>query len=131
MDAQTTMRDVGALVALTQAVARLEAHDRYASGALLDAPEVIAENRFIAARDGARAELIDPGSRRRTPVVVAARELLDAARPHARDLGGLPELEAMQDLLDAPPAERQRSLARRMGGLPHLVETLSAQFAAG
>jgi carboxylate-amine ligase len=128
MDAQTTLRDVGALVALTQAVARLEAHERYASEALLDAPEVLAENRFIAARDGARAELIEPGSRRRTPVVVAARELLDAARPHARDLGGLPELDAMQDLVDAPPAERQRTLARRMGGLPRLVETLSAQF---
>jgi hypothetical protein len=34
----------------------------------------------------------------------------------------------MQDLVDAPPAERQRTLARRMGGLPRLVETLSAQF---
>jgi carboxylate-amine ligase len=131
MDAQTTMRDVGALVALTQAVARLEAHERYASEALVDAPEVIAENRFIAARDGARAELIEPGSRRRTPAAVAARELLDAVRPHARDLGGLPELDAMQHLVDDPPAERQRALARRQGGLPRLVETLSAQFAVG
>jgi len=125
------MRDVGALVALTQAVARLEAHERYASEALLDAPEVIAENRFIAARDGARAELIEPGSRRRTPAVVAARELLDAVRPHARDLGGLPELDAVQQLVDDPPAERQRAQARREGGLPRLVQTLSAQFAAG
>jgi carboxylate-amine ligase len=131
MDAQTTLHDVGALVALTQAVARLEAHERYASEALIDAPELLAENRFIAARDGARAELIEPGSRRRVPVKVAARELLDAVRPHARELGGLPELDAMHDLIAAPPAERQRALARREGGLPRLVETLSGEFARG
>jgi carboxylate-amine ligase len=128
MDAQSTLRDVGALVALTQAVARLEAHEHYAPEALLDAPEAIAENRFLAARDGIRAELIDPSARRRMPAAVAAGELLDAARPHARDLGGLPELAGVQALLDAPPAERQRALARRPGGLPGLVETLSEEF---
>jgi glutamate---cysteine ligase / carboxylate-amine ligase len=131
MDAQSTLRDVGALVALTQAVARLEAHERYAPDALLDAHEAIAENRFLAARDGIAAELIDPGGRRRVPVAEAARELLAAARSHARDLGGLPELDAVQDLLDAPPAERQRALARRPGGLPALIETLSAEFVGG
>jgi len=129
MDAQSTLRDVGALIALTQAVARLEAYERYAPDALLDAPEAIAENRFLAARDGIAGQLIDPGARRRVPVAVAARELLDAARPHARDLGGLPELDGVQALLDAPPAERQRALARRPSGLPGLVETLSAEFA--
>jgi carboxylate-amine ligase len=129
MDAQSTLRDVGALVALTQAVARLEAQERYAPEALLDSPEALSENRFLAARDGVGAELIDPLVRRRVPVTVAARELLAAARPHARDLGGLPELEAVQELLDAPPAERQRAIARRTGGLPGLVETLSAEFA--
>jgi glutamate---cysteine ligase / carboxylate-amine ligase len=129
MDAQSTLRDVGALVALTQAVARLEAQERYAPEALLDSPEALSENRFLAARDGIGAELIDPLVRRRVPVTVAVRELLAAARPHARDLGGLPELDAVQELLDAPPAERQRALARRTGGLPGLVETLSAEFA--
>jgi carboxylate-amine ligase len=129
MDAQSTLRDVGALVALTQAVARLEAQERYAPEALLDSPEALSENRFLAARDGVGAELIDPLVRRRVPVTVAVRELLAAARPHARDLGGLPELDAVQELLDAPPAERQRALARRTGGLPGLVETLSAEFA--
>jgi carboxylate-amine ligase len=128
MDAQSTLRDVGALVALTQAVARLEAEERYAPEALLDAPEVLAENRFLAARDGVEAEFVDPVARRRVPVAVVARELLDAARPHARQLGGLSELEGVQELLDAPPAARQRALARRPTGLPGLVETLSAGF---
>jgi glutamate---cysteine ligase / carboxylate-amine ligase len=131
MDAQTSVADVGALVALTQAVARLEAHERYAPEALLDAPEVIAENRFIAARDGLMAQLIDPLARRRVSVKVAARELLAAARPHARELGGLPELEGIEALLEAPPAERQRALARRERGLHGLIETLSDAFARG
>jgi carboxylate-amine ligase len=105
MDAQSSLRDVGALVALTQAVAKLEAEERYAPEALLHAPEVLAENRFLAARDGMAAELVDPLLRRRVPVTVIAHELLDAARPHARQLGGLAELEAVQGLIDAPPAE--------------------------
>jgi carboxylate-amine ligase len=128
MDAQSSLRDVGALVALTQAVARLEAEEHFAPEALLDAPEVLDENRFLATRDGVRAEFVDPISRRRVPLVTAARELLDAVRPHARQLGGLPELEGVQALLDAPPAERQRALAGRPGGLPGLVESLSAGF---
>jgi hypothetical protein len=61
-------------------------------------------------------------------VAIAARELLAAARPHARELGGLPELDGVQALLDAPPAVRQRVLARRPGGLPRLVEALSAEL---
>jgi glutamate---cysteine ligase / carboxylate-amine ligase len=128
MDAQTSLRDVGALVALTQAVTRLEAEERFAPDALLDAPEVLAENRFLAARDGMHAELVDPLVRRRVPVAIAARELLAAARPHAKELGGLSELEALEDMLDAPPAERQRAVARRPGGLPGMVEALSDAF---
>ena len=128
MDAQSTLRDVGALVALTQAVARLEAEERFAAEALLDAPEVLAENRFLAARDGVEAELVDPVARRRVPVRVVARELLDAARPHARQLGGLTELDAVADLLDRPAAERQRALARHHQELPAVVESLSAGF---
>jgi carboxylate-amine ligase len=131
MDAQSTVGAVGALVALAQAVARLEGEERFASDALLDAPEVLAENRFLAARDGMAAELIDPLMRRRVPVAIQARELLAAARPHAEHMGALHELQAVEALIDAPPAERQRSLARRHQGLPGLVDVLSQEFAAG
>jgi carboxylate-amine ligase len=129
MDAQSSLRDVGGLVALTQAVARLEAEERFASETLLDSPEVLAENRFLAARDGMRAELIDPEERRRVPAVVLARELLAAARPHAEDLGGLAELDTLTELVDTPPAERQRALARRSRGLAEVVAALSDAFA--
>lgn len=129
MDAQSSLRDIGALVALTQAVARLEAEEHYAAEALIDAPEVLAENRFLACRDGMRAELIDPTARRRVPAAVLARDLVAAARPHAEDLDGLAELEAVSELIDAPPAERQRALARRSHGLADVVAALSDAFA--
>src|SRR5262249_3846506 len=59
MDAQTTVADVGAVAALVHSLARLELERT-------DAPEtpleVIRENRFLAARDGMEAWLIDAGS---------------------------------------------------------------------
>jgi len=72
MDAQTTVAHTGALVALVQAIARLELEEGYNSQGLIDAPEVLAENRFLAARDGMEARLIDPVLECRVP----AREQL-------------------------------------------------------
>ena len=59
MDAQTRIEDTAALVALVQSVARLELEEGYVSGTIVAAEEVLAENRFIAARDGMDAQLID------------------------------------------------------------------------
>src|SRR5215207_5022947 len=52
MDAQTRIRDTAALAALVQCLARLEALDGLAEPELCFAPEVVDENRFLAARDG-------------------------------------------------------------------------------
>jgi glutamate---cysteine ligase / carboxylate-amine ligase len=129
MDAQTSLRSVAALVALIQAVARLEAEERFAPEALLDAPEVLEENRFLAARDGIAAEFIDPVARRRVPAALQAQELLEAARPHARALGGGAELALIDELVAAPAPARQRALVRRGSGLTGLVEAMSDAFA--
>src|SRR5206468_7317568 len=59
MDAQSTVTDTAALAALVQSIARLELEEGFASPALLDAPEAIAENRFLAARDGMQARLLN------------------------------------------------------------------------
>ena len=87
MDAQTRMRDTAALVALVQCLVRLEAREGMAEEALLDAPEVLDENRFLAARDGMDAQLLDPARDRCVPggepAGGAGRRLL-AARPRAR-----------------------------------------------
>jgi carboxylate-amine ligase len=62
MDAQSTVGDVAALVALIQSLARLELEGD--SAAPTPGAEALAENRFLAARDGMNARLIDPNARR-------------------------------------------------------------------
>ena len=56
MDAQSRVDDIAALAALVQCLVRQYAEG--APGADPRPPEVLAENRFAAARDGVRAELI-------------------------------------------------------------------------
>src|SRR5918997_1789823 len=60
MDAQSTLGAMAALVALVQCLVRLELVDGHADAALVHAPEVLDENRFLAARDGVSAEFVDP-----------------------------------------------------------------------
>ena len=81
MDAQTRIADNAALAALVQCAVRLEATEGYADAALAARPEVLDENRFIAARDGMRAELLDPARDDRRPAADILAELLVGVRP--------------------------------------------------
>ena len=128
MDAQTTVKATAALVALVQSLARLEQEEGYASDELLCAPEVLDENRFIAARDGVEAELIDPSRERRIPVRQLLDELLEAVEPHAGELGCASELEELPRLAAQPPAAKQLEIARRTDKLPGLVKYLASAF---
>jgi len=128
MDAQGDHDATRALVALVQCLVRLEAQDGLAPAALVHAPETLDENRFLAARDGAEAELVDPVRRRRVPLPEIVAELLDACRPTAAQLGCAAALERVPALLADPPAERQRRLARGPEGLRGLVAALAARF---
>jgi carboxylate-amine ligase len=131
MDAQTSLRDVAALVAFVPAVARLEAVERYAPEALLDATEVLDENRFLAARDGVDARLIDPVAGERVPVRALVARLVAAARPHAAELGGERTLDLVDELVASPPARRQRTRALGPAGLAGVVGSACAAFARG
>jgi carboxylate-amine ligase len=111
-----------------QSLARLEYEEGYASDELLCAPEVLAENRFIAARDGAAAHLIDPVRERRVPVAQLLDEAIAAVAPHAEDLGCAAELAYLPQLVSRPPAVRQIEVARLDGRLPGLVQHLAAAF---
>ena len=53
----------------------------------MGAQEVLEENRFIAARDGMDARLIDVGTASQVPVREQLEELLAVCEPHADDLG--------------------------------------------
>jgi glutamate---cysteine ligase / carboxylate-amine ligase len=128
MDAQTTVTATAALVALVQSLARLEHEEGYAADALVCAPEVLDENRFIAARDGADAFLIDPVREGRVPVRQLLEELLAAVRPHAADLDCADELEHLIRLQQRPPAKKQLEIARMQGKLPGLVKYLASAF---
>jgi len=129
MDAQTTVSDTAALVALVQAIARLELVEGYASATLLDAPEVLAENRFLAARDGMDAELIEPDLERRVPARNQLEELLEACAPHAQEIGCERELAGVRGLARVGGGAAQRALARELDGdLPRLVEALANAF---
>jgi carboxylate-amine ligase len=116
MDAQSTLPDVAPLVALIQSLARLELEG--------DAPpsvpsaEVLAENRFLAARDGMQARLIDAAGRR----LIAARELLDGV------VGCAASLDRVMPLADANGAEWQRAVVRRGEPLDRVVAGLADRF---
>jgi glutamate---cysteine ligase / carboxylate-amine ligase len=132
MDAQTDVGATAALCALVQAVARLEIEEGHASHRLVAAEELLAENRFLAARDGIEADLLDPAAELRRPARALLRAVLDAARPHADDLGCRAELETVARLALEPPFLRQLDAVERRGGrLPGLMAELAAAFAPG
>lgn len=113
MDVQTSAHEVIPLAALVQSLAR-----RAIEGPPAEAPvaaEVLAENRFLAARDGLGAKLIDPRRRRRVAVRALVQELLDECRPHAAALGCAGQLEQLNRLATVNGAARQRYWAAHQG----------------
>jgi len=125
MDAASRVSDVATLAALVQCLVR-----RYAESppARAPEPEILAENRFLAARDGMRAELIDGFALRPRPASAVLGELLGSCRPFAAALGCAAELAAASALAADPGDARQRRIAARegVGGVP---ARLSAEFA--
>jgi glutamate---cysteine ligase / carboxylate-amine ligase len=128
MDAQTTVSDSAALTALVQCLVRLEATEGSGADPTVDLPEVLAENRFLAARDGTEASLIDAQLGRRRPVSDVLESVLRLCTPHAEDLGCLEELQWTRNLAATPRPLRQLDLARGPDKLLGLVEALSALF---
>jgi carboxylate-amine ligase len=125
MDAQSTVTDSTPLIALVQSLARLVLEGEPPNAAT--APEVLAENRFLAARDGLDARLIDPMKHRLVPVRTVLDALVERCRAHATALGCSAELDQVERLSTATGAERQRARAGE-AGLLGLVATLSESF---
>jgi carboxylate-amine ligase len=128
MDAQSRVREVTPLVALIQSLARFELEGEPPS--VLPSVEVLAENRFLAARDGMDARLIDPAAR----CLISVREMLDSlladCRPHALALGCADALDRVRRLAAANGAERQRRFVAHKRRLDELVASLADQFPA-
>jgi carboxylate-amine ligase len=90
---------------------------------------VISENRFLAARDGINAELIDPDVEVRVPVTGIVDDLLIACRPHAQDLGCEAELEEVRDLARSNGATKQLDLSHSLRTLQGVVASFAEHYA--
>ena len=128
MDAQACVGDTAAITALVQSIARLEVEVGYVSPKTIWAAEVLDENRFLAARDGMDAELIDVDTEGRVPAREILDRLLEACEPHADALGCAGYMERVRAIAEHTGADRQKELAAGEGRLPGLIEALADQF---
>jgi carboxylate-amine ligase len=127
MDAQTKLSESAAIAALVQAVVRAEVEGEEH----LERPmpqEVLAENRFLAARDGMDAELIEPELGRRVPARELLADLVAVCRPHAQALECEAELDRVLALGEQTGAQRQLEQAAALGSMPRLVATIADDF---
>ena len=120
LDAQSRLEDVGALAALVQALARLEAESEREHAPT----EAITWSAFHAARDGLDAEVLTDG--RLMPVRDAARLAVAAARPHSPQPEALDDVERL--LRDGGGADRRRAAYGR-GGMKAMLDELVAETA--
>jgi carboxylate-amine ligase len=128
MDGQTTLDDVAALVALVQSLARLELERPDDRDTQPPATELIEENRFLAARDGMQALLIDLASGERIPAIAELERTLAPCRRHAERLGCADELAAARALATRPGASRQCAQAQD-GDLRRVTAGLARAYA--
>jgi carboxylate-amine ligase len=100
MDSQTRVEHTIALSALVVSLVKLLTEEFSHPAGLPDPPwEVLDENRWLAARHGLEAELIDHVSAGRVTVRGLTESLLKELAPHAQELGCERELEGIGDLL--------------------------------
>jgi glutamate---cysteine ligase / carboxylate-amine ligase len=128
MDAQTTAIETGVLAALVQAIAHLELEEGFHSEKLISSPEVLQENRFLAARDGMNARLIDPVAERRVPARELLESVVQAALPHAVELGCEQPVDATRAIAHETGAARQLRIAGRDSELSPLLSYLADVF---
>jgi glutamate---cysteine ligase / carboxylate-amine ligase len=123
MDAQTRPEDAVVLAALVQCLVRAHAEGEGSPG---PAPEVLDENRFLAARDGMEARLLDERGEWRS-AREAVSELLARCARVAVDLGCADELGRAARVAADPGYARQRRETER-SGVARLPAWLAQEF---
>lgn len=132
-DAQTRLVHTVGIAALVQAMCK-ELVEHYEAGFELSLypREMLEENKWLAARYGLEAELVDLPHNERVRASELARRLLDRLREHAEDLGSTRELEGIEDLVaNGTGAERQLAVWRADRDLRSLVRKLVEATALG
>ena len=101
MDSQTRVEHTLALAALVQAMVK-ELAEHYDEGKELSRYpyEMLDENKWMAARHGLDAQLVDLPDKERVPVPELTRRLMDRLRPHAEDLGSEEDFDCVEEILD-------------------------------
>jgi glutamate---cysteine ligase / carboxylate-amine ligase len=111
-DAVSRVEDAVALAAFCQALVKLYS-ERFDAGEGIPSFHRIltSENKWLAARYGLEAPVMDlaTGRRNRVPVAQLVRRTLKEIEPHARELGAASELEGIREILArGNGADRQR-----------------------
>jgi glutamate---cysteine ligase / carboxylate-amine ligase len=111
-DAVTRVEDAVAIAAYCQAVVK-QLSDMYDAGDEIPSHHRIltSENKWLAARYGLEAPVLDlgAGKRNRVPIARLVRRTLSEIEPHARELGSERELEGVREILS-----RGSSAARQL-----------------
>jgi carboxylate-amine ligase len=101
-DSVTHVEDAVAIAAYCQSLVKLLC-ERYEAGEEIPSYHRIltTENKWLAARYGLEAPVMDlaTGKRNRVPIAQLVRRTLKEIEPHARELGGERELEGVRDIL--------------------------------
>jgi glutamate---cysteine ligase / carboxylate-amine ligase len=128
-DAVTLVEDAVALAAFCQALVKLYS-ERDAVGAEIPSYHRIltTENKWLAARYGLEAPVMDlaTGRRNRVPVAQLVRRTLKEIEPHARELGSERELEGIREILArGNGSDRQRRTWNANHDLVEVVEEIA------
>jgi carboxylate-amine ligase len=127
LDAQTSLDDLAALVALAHCLAY---HAATAPTEPDPAPELLDEAAFRAARFGTEAELPGADGRRR-PVRVILDEVLEIVSPHAAELGCVDELDGVRRIVEHGGGAGAHRAVHEIGGLGALLRDTASRTAAG
>jgi len=120
LDAQGSLQDAAAIVALTHCLARSAAEQ-----APRDlAAELVEEGMFRAARFGTAARLPDPDGALR-PVHELLADALSVARPHADELGCADELEWLPTLMEREGGAGRQRRFHGLAGMDALLRELT------
>jgi glutamate---cysteine ligase / carboxylate-amine ligase len=128
-DAVTRVEDAVAIAAYCQAFVKLLS-ERYDAGQEIPTYHRIltTENKWLAARYGLDAPVMDlaTGRRIRIPIAKLVRRTLREIEPHARELGSERELDGIQALLDrGNSADRQLRIFNANHDIVEVVEEIA------
>lgn len=131
MDSQTRVEHTVALSAFVLSLVKLLIEDFHGNGCAPDPPwELLDENRWLAARHGLEAELLDHRSGNRVGVRDLTESLLARLAPQAEELGCDRQLEGIRDLLRAGNgALRQQMVFEANHDLRELMAEIVARTA--